>query len=121
MRAHAGFTLIEVMVALFIAGVMSVAVAQVVGQRVEIHVSGQLRTHAALCARELMAQFQLQRYWPAPGRAQGEMRQGGQVCYWQAEVSSTGLKSVRRAELSLFSDTQRRIETGHYSLFLAAP
>lgn len=121
MRAHRGFTLIEVMVALFIAGVMVVAVAQVVSQRVDIHVSGQLRTHAALCARELMAEFQLERYWPAPGRAQGEMRQGGQTCYWQAEVSSTGLRSVRRAELSLFSDAQRRAETARYSLFLAAP
>ncbi|TCK03538.1 type II secretion system protein [Marinobacterium mangrovicola] len=121
MRLQQGFTLIEVMVALFIAATMAVAVSQVIGQRVELQLASVDRTFTALCARELMARFEVESYWPSPGRQQGELVQGERVCHWQMDVNSTGLRGVRRGELVLFDETDKQRPLDRYSLFLAAP
>lgn len=121
MRIVRGFTLIEVLVALFIASTMAVAVSQVVGQKVKLQLAARDRTFTGLCARELMARFEVEAYWPSPGRHQGQLQQGARMCHWQLQVNPTGLGKVRRAELVLFDAADKQQPLDRYSLFMAAP
>jgi len=116
-----GFTLLEVMVALFILAVIAAGVAQTLHQRTRIAVSERERLPMILCARAQAAEFTLTHYWPPIGRSQGEYRQAGTTCYWQLDVESTAIRAMRRGTLTLFHDeryTQREIQ---FTLFFAPP
>lgn len=114
-----GFTLVEVLVALFIAAVMAVAVSQVVGQRVEVHLAVADKRFAALCARELSARFRIESFWPATGEHQGQFEQAGRTCFWRAEVNATQLDSVRRAEVRLYDDESAERALDRFMFYLA--
>lgn len=116
-----GFTLVEVMVALFIAALMTVTVSQVAGQRIDLHLALQQKQFAALCARELAARFRVEGYWPAPGQQQGQFDQAGSVCYWRAEVSTTAVPALRRAEVSLYDSQPLQQALDLYTLYLEQP
>lgn len=116
-----GFTLLEVMVALFILAVIAAGVAQTLHQRTRITVSERERLPMILCARAQAAEFTLARYWPPIGRSQGQYQQAGTTCYWQLDVESTAIRAMRRGTLTLFHDeqyTQREIQ---FTLFFAPP
>ncbi len=113
-----GFTLIEVMVALFIAAIMAVTVSQVAGQRIDLHLAVQQKGFAALCARELAARFRVEGYWPATGEQQGQFEQAGGHCYWRAQVSATALATIRSAEVSLYDSEQMQQALDRYTFYL---
>lgn len=119
MRQSLGFTLLEVMVALMIAATMAVMVTSVLRQRIDGHLAVRDRQFAALCARELIARFEVENYWPQIDEVSGQLRQGAQTCQWRMNLSYTGVADLRRGELSLFSEDQRPL--GHFSIFLRRP
>lgn len=114
-----GFTLLEVMVALFILAIVAVAVSQGVHQRSRISLAEAQRLPLILCARTLGNEFAITRYWPPTGRQEGELEQSGQTCYWRLDVESTAVRDMRRGDLALFTDPARTDPELHFSLFLA--
>lgn len=119
MRRSRGFTLLEVVVALMIAATMAVMVTSVLRQRIDGHLAVRDRQFAALCARELIARFEVESYWPRIDQVRGQLRQGARNCQWRMNLSYTGVADLRRGELSLFDDEERSL--GHFSVFLRRP
>jgi len=121
MKRQRGFTLLEVTVALGIAAVLAVMTSQVLRQRLAVQQSVQQHQLGALCARELEARFAVEQLWPAQNSLSGVLAQGHGSCHWQLQMQGTGVRNLRRAELSLFADGERRESLGLYQLFLVRP
>lgn len=120
-RRQLGFTLLEVMVALGIAALMTVMVSQLLRQRIATHQAVQQHRLGSLCARELEARFTLERYWPTANQVRGELRQGNGLCHWRLDLGMTGVHNLRRGELALFTSRDEREPLGHFTLFLVRP
>ncbi|WP_106477881.1 type II secretion system protein [Phytohalomonas tamaricis] len=118
-RPDDGFTLLEVMVALFILAILAVAVSQGVHQRTRTSLAEAQRVPLILCARALGAEFTVTRYWPSTGRHEGELDQAGQACFWRLEVDSTQVRNMRRGTLSLFSEAAREHAELRFTLFFS--
>ncbi len=121
MKRQRGFTLLEVTVALGIAATLAVMTSQVLRQRLAVQQSVQQHQLGALCARELEARFAVEQLWPAQNSLAGVLAQGHENCHWQLQMQGTGVRDLRRAELSLFADGDRRESLGQYQLFLVRP
>ncbi|WP_043527781.1 type II secretion system protein [Litchfieldella xinjiangensis] len=118
-RHDNGFTLLEVMVALFILAIVAVTVSQGVHQRTRASLAETQRVPLILCARALGAEFTLTRYWPSPGLHEGEFDQAGQACFWRLEVESTQVRNMRRGTLSLFDEAAREHADLRFTLFFS--
>jgi general secretion pathway protein I len=121
MKRQRGFTLLEVMVALGIAAVMTVMVSQMLRQRISVHQAVQQHRLGSLCARELEARFSVEGFWPQLNQASGELRQGAAICYWRLDLGTTGVQRLRRGELALFAARDEREPLGRFTLFLVRP
>lgn len=121
MKSQRGFTLLEVVVALGIAAVMTVMVSQLLRQRISVHQAVQQHRLGSLCARELEARFSVERYWPSLNEVTGELRQGAATCHWRLELRMTGVQRLRRGELALFAAKDEREPLGNFTLFLVRP
>ncbi|MHB0776777.1 type II secretion system protein [Halomonas sp. WWR20] len=118
-RPDSGFTLLEVMVALFILAIIAVAVSQGVHQRTRASLAEAQRVPLILCARALGAEFTLTRYWPSTGRHEGAFDQAGQPCFWRLDVESTQVRNMRRGTLSLFDEAAREHADLSFTLFFS--
>lgn len=116
-----GFTLLEVVVALFILAIIAVITAQGVHQRFRIAETEQRRGPLLLCAWEFENRAALDHYWPSPGRHEGILEQAGRTCWWRLDVSETPIRRMRRGELTLFDTPARETPGLHFTLFLAPP
>lgn len=93
-----GFTLLEVMVALFILALLSLSVSQGLQQRTRVALAEQERLPLVLCARAVAGEFAATRFWPEPGEHRGESPLG---CHWSLRVEETDVQGLRRGELRL--------------------
>lgn len=110
-----GFTLLEVMVALFILALLTVSVSQVLQQQSRIALAEQERLPLLLCARSLAGEFATMRFWPDTGEHRGESPLG---CYWQLQVEETGTPALRRGRLDV-SRHEASPPSLSFTLFLA--
>lgn len=117
---QAGFTLLEVMVALFILAVIAAMVSQAVNQRTETALLERERLPLVMCARALGNEFSLTGYWPGVGRHEGRraLPDGG-GCYWRLEVENTQVKRLRRATLSVAQAPLPAPGSLDFTIFLA--
>jgi general secretion pathway protein I len=116
-----GFTLLEVVVALFILAIIAVITAQGVHQRFRIADAEQRRGPMLLCAWEFEQRTALDNYWPSTGRHEGTLEQAGRTCWWRLDVSDTPIQRMRRGQLTLFDAPAREAPVLHFTLFLAPP
>ena len=121
LKQQRGFTLLEVMVALGIAALMTVMVSQMLRQRIAVHQAVQQHRLGSLCARELEARFSVEQYWPAANQVQGQLQQGHQTCHWRLDLGMTGVRDLRRGELALFASRDEREPLGQFTPFLVRP
>lgn len=120
-RAQRGFTLLEVTVALGIAAALAIMTSQVLRQRLAVQQSVQQHRLGVLCARELQARFAVERFWPLQSSVAGQLQQGDAHCHWQLQLTSTGVRNLRRGELRLFAERDGRDPLGQYRIFLVRP
>lgn len=97
-----GFTLIEVLVALFILAVTMAAVSRTASS--SIHHVDVLRIHvvADWVAQNRLAMHQARGDYPAPGIQTGEEVQAGQNYSWREEVIATPNPTIRRIVVSVY-------------------
>lgn len=104
----AGFTLIEILVAL---AVLAIAVAAVVAA-VSGHVNNAAylrdRTLAHWVAMNKVAELQVAKDWPAPGAQHGESLMATQEWLWQVNVSTTEDPDVLRLDVDVLANKEQK-------------
>ena len=99
---RAGFTLLEVLVAVALLGLALTALVRLAG--LEARATAQLReaTFAQWVAANALAETRLREPFPAPGRREGETRMAGQRWRWRIDVQATEDNSIERLEVQVF-------------------
>ena len=95
-RSTAGFTLLELMVALAILAIALSAVMRAVGAATSSVDEVRLRTLAAWVADNRLAEHRARRSWLPPGHQQGQVVQGGVNFLWAEEIQPTPNAQFRR-------------------------
>jgi general secretion pathway protein I len=100
---QSGFTLLEVLVALFILAITMAAVSRTASS--SIHHVEALRTRviADWVAQNRLATHQARGDYPAPGIQTGEEAQAGQNYPWQEEVIATPNPTMRRIVVNVYA------------------
>ncbi len=97
----AGFTLVEVMVALAIAGLSLAAVAASISQMVDAGSAMQERTYASWIAQNKIAELRLANVVPEVSATNGELQYATLEWAWRATISETGVENLFRVDVEV--------------------
>ncbi|WP_157995581.1 type II secretion system minor pseudopilin GspI [Peristeroidobacter soli] len=100
-RLTAGFTLIEVLVALIVVGLGMLAVIQTVSQTANNTAYIRDKTIAHWIAMNQLTQVRLQPNAPAIDKTSDEVKMAGREWRWTMEVKQTPVESIRRIEVNV--------------------
>lgn len=101
-RRTAGFTLLELMVALAILAIALPAVMRAVGSATRQLDEVRLRTLAGWVADNRLAEHRARGDWLPVGRSEGRSEQGGLSFGWAEEVQATPNAQFRRVDISVW-------------------
>ena len=115
---RAGFTLIEVLVALAIVAIALMSALRAAGQGT--NTVGELRSRllAGWVAENLLAEHRARRDWPPLGIQRGSGREGGLDFTWREEVISTPNPAFRRVDVRVFTPTDESHSLAHLAGFV---
>ncbi|MDX1404043.1 MAG: type II secretion system minor pseudopilin GspI [Woeseiaceae bacterium] len=114
-RSERGFTLVEVMVALAVAGLSLAAVAASIGQMVDAASVMQERTYASWIGQNQITEMRLANEVPEVSTTSGDLEYAGLEWSWRATVSETGVENLFRVDVEVSfagSDDILRTVTG---------
>lgn len=100
-KQTAGFTLLEVMVALLIVGLSLTAVAASMSQMVDASNAMRERTYASWIAQNRITELRLSATTPDVGASSGEVEFANTDWSWRAVVSETGVDDLYRIDVSV--------------------
>ena len=112
---QAGFTLLEVMVALVVVALALTAVAASMSQMLDAAGTMRERTFASWIALNKIAEMRLANVVPKVSETTGEVDYAGSTWGWRAVVSETGVENLFRLDVTVThagSDDAIRTETG---------
>lgn len=115
---RAGFTLIEVLVALAIVAIALMSALRAAGQGT--NTVGELRSRllAGWVAENLLAEHRARRDWPPLGIQRGSGREGGLDFTWREEVISTPNPAFRRVDVRVFTPADESHSLAHLAGFV---
>lgn len=99
-RRHAGFTLIEVLVALAILGIALAASMRTLNLSVDAARDVRERLAATWVLQNRLAEIEARRLFPGAGDTSGEVEYAGLRLVWKQRVVETPNVAFRRVELS---------------------
>jgi len=105
-KQHSGFTLLEVMVALFIVAIAMGGAIKVMGNAANNTSRLTSKTFAQWVALNQMADLKIKKAWPKFGKIKGKQEMAGQKWVWRQETIKTADKNVKRIELSVWNDRE---------------
>ena len=114
-RRLAGFTLLEVMVALVIISLALAGVAGSMGQMIDTANTMRDRTYASWIAQNKITELRLSAALPEVGESGGEEDYANTTWAWSAEVSETGIENLMKVDVSVSypgADDPVRLVTG---------
>ncbi len=97
----AGFTLVEVMVALAIAGLSLAAVAASISQMVDAGSAMRERTYASWIAQNKITELRLANVLPEVSLTSGEVEYAALEWAWRATISETGVENLFRVDVEV--------------------
>jgi len=97
----AGFTLLEVLVALGVLALTMAAVIKAVGSYTGNQAYLRDRTFAVWVARNILAEQQLEAAWPGVGELKGTTDMGRSEWRWLARVTQTEEEELRRLDVEV--------------------
>jgi general secretion pathway protein I len=100
-RHAAGFTLVEILVALAVVAIALTAAAYSLGAAVDTTAALRERMLARWVAEDKLADLELKAVWPALDTTEGDAEMGGRKFHWVQETGVTPLARMRRVELSV--------------------
>ena len=111
-RRSAGFTLLEVMVALGIAALSLTAVTAAMSQMVDAANSMKERTYASWIAQNKIAELRLSNIVPEVSEDSGDVEYAGLEWTWRSTISETGVENLYRVDVAVsFVDSEAAIRT----------
>jgi len=115
---RAGFTLIEVLVALAIVSIALMAALRAAGQGTTN--VGELRSRllAGWVAENMLAEHRARRDWLPVGIQRGTGRQGGLDFVWREEVIATPNPSFRRVDVRVYASADESHSLAHLAGFV---
>jgi general secretion pathway protein I len=102
-RHAAGFTLLEVLIALAVLALAMGAAIKAVGDYTNNQAYLRDRTMAMWVARNVLVQFQVENEWPEVGERKGTEDMGSREWRWLAVISQTEEAELRRLDVKVFS------------------
>jgi general secretion pathway protein I len=99
----AGFTLVEVLVALAIISIALLAALRVAGGGTNSVGDLRDRVLAGWVAQNLLAEQRARGDWPSPGILRGQQQQAGVDFAWREEIIATPNVMFRRVDIRVFS------------------
>lgn len=105
-REARGFTLLEIIVALAIAALGIAAVAKATGSAATVAAETRERMVAVWVAGNRLSELKMTRAWPEPGSHDVTRTMGGRTWYLDQIVSETGVESIRRVEVVVYTDPE---------------
>lgn len=106
MRTAAGFTLVEVLVALAVLAITMIALLGKTSQSLRTTSDLRDRTLASWVAMNVIAEQRIAGSWPEKGESDGEMEMGGGDWSWTLEVSETQDPDLRRLAVRVRPESQ---------------
>ncbi len=100
-RRSAGFTLLEVMIALVIVGLTLLAMAGKMGSMLNAANTMRDYTYASWIAHNKITELRLANVVPDVSSSSGEVRYAGVDWAWRAVVSETGVENLYRVDVSI--------------------
>ena len=97
--ARAGFTLVEVLVALAVVALAVAALMRGLGQGVNVATALPERLQARWVAENRLAQHQIRDDWPEPDTYEGSVEMGGREWFWVEAVEETQQAGLRRIQV----------------------
>jgi general secretion pathway protein I len=104
-RPAEGFTLIEVLVALFVFAIALTALVQAGTHRADNLGYLRDRTLASWIASDRVTVLRLMDQRIAPGTREGTVELAGRTWHWEAEIKATADEAVRRVEVAVRPDS----------------
>ncbi|MEJ2060698.1 MAG: type II secretion system minor pseudopilin GspI [Gammaproteobacteria bacterium] len=106
MHRERGFTLIEVVIALFIVALGLAAAVQLSASSADNARHLAQTTYADWVAMNRLAALNLKGKYPGTGKSGGEAEQAGSTWYWQQVVSDTPIKGLRQVEIRVRAERE---------------
>lgn len=100
-RSAAGFTLVEILVALAVLAIALTAAAHSLGAAVDTTVALRERMLARWVAEDRLTELELKSEWPALDTKEGDATMGGRRFHWAQETGVTPVTRLRRVEVSV--------------------
>lgn len=121
-RGSHGFTLLEILIALAVLALAMGAVIRATSDYTANQSHLRDRTLATWVARDVLAEFQLRKDWPAVGEQKDTKEMGGREWRWLARTSQTDEKELRRLDVEVTpADTDATEPLATLSGFLIKP
>ncbi|HVR82644.1 MAG TPA: type II secretion system minor pseudopilin GspI [Luteimonas sp.] len=117
----AGFTLIEVLVALAIVSIALLAALRAAGQGTTNVDELRARLLAGWVAENLLAEQGARGDWPSLGIQRGTQREGGIEFTWREEVIATPNARFRRVDIRVFAAPGEAYPLTHHTGFVVNP
>jgi len=102
-RQARGFTLLEVMIALFIVAVAMGGVIKVMGTAASNTSRLSNRTFAQWVALNQITKLQIENAWPKYGESKGKAKMANQEWRWVQKTIKTSDENVKRIELAVWN------------------
>lgn len=99
--ARAGFTLVEILIALAILAVGLAAATRAVGIASDSSFALEQRLVAQWVAQDRVNEIRARSIWPEIGSSEGEAEQAGQRLVWMQTVSGTPHRAFRRVDVKV--------------------
>lgn len=101
-RSRAGFTLIEVLIALAVVAIALLALVRAAGVQVQSFDALRERTLAGWVAANVLTETRLATAFAPIGRSDGHAQFGGRDWSWQREVVATPDAEIRRIDVRVY-------------------
>lgn len=118
---RAGFTLVEVLVALAIVSIALLAALRAAGQGTSNVGELRARLLAGWVAENRLAEHRARGDWLPLGLQRGKEREGGIEFAWREEVIATPNSAFRRIDVFVFAAPEESRALAHYTGFVVNP
>lgn len=116
-----GFSLLEVLIALAVLALALFGLSRSAAVALDAAAHREEVLFASAVAANVLAEIRLADAVPAPGRREGQQRQGGRDFYWRALVAPSDLPGIMRIDIAVALDAARHDNRASLTGFAGRP